>query len=148
MALIPYRKRQAGDLAGLHREVDDLFNSFFGNWPANSLEGKVWPAIDVKESNNEFIVTADVPGCKADDIDISVYGSTLTISGEKKQQQEKKEEGYYHIERSYGSFRRELTLPSEVEADKIKASCKDGVLSVTLPKSERAKAVKVKVTGQ
>ncbi|MEJ2649915.1 MAG: Hsp20/alpha crystallin family protein, partial [Sedimentisphaerales bacterium] len=75
----------------------------------------------------------------------SVYGNTLTISGEKKLKDEKKEKGYYHVESSYGSFRRELTLPTDVESDKVDATYKDGVLSITLPKAAKAKAVKVKV---
>ena len=71
----------------------------------------------------------------------------MTISGEKKLKEEKKEKGYYHVESSYGSFRRELTLPTDVDAEKIDATCKDGVLSVNLPKTARAKAIKVKVKG-
>ncbi len=77
-----------------------------------------------------------------------MQGNILTISGEKKHEEEKKEKGYYYAERSYGSFRRDLTLGSEVDASKIDAACKDGVLTIMLPKSERAKAVKVKVKGQ
>jgi HSP20 family protein len=72
----------------------------------------------------------------------------LTISGEKKQEKEQKEKGYYHIERTYGSFRRDLNLASDVDPDKIKAACKDGVLTVTLPKTEKAKPIKVKVKEQ
>ena len=89
-----------------------------------------------------------MPGCKAEDIDISLHGNMLTISGEKKQEEEKKEKGYYHIERSYGSLRRDLNLASEVDPSKIDAVCKEGVLTITVPKSEDAKPVKVKVKGQ
>jgi HSP20 family protein len=147
MALVPVHKGGGGDLARLHREMDDLFGAFFGDWPTFS-ERRVWPAIDVADSENEIVVKAEVPGCKAEDIDISVHGNTLTISGEKKAEEEKKEKGYYHLERSYGSFRRELSLPGDVDPDKIEAACKNGVLTVTLPKSEEAKAVKIKVKGQ
>jgi len=138
MALVPFYKRPGSDLAILHHEMDDLFNAFFG----------VWPALDVAENDNAFLIKAEVPGCKADDIDISVHGSTLSISGEKKKEEEKKEKGYYHLERSYGNFRREISLPTDVDAAKIDAACKDGVLTITLPKAERAKAVKVKVKEQ
>jgi HSP20 family protein len=93
------------------------------------------------------VVKAEVPGCKAEDIDISVHGNVLTISGEKKHEQERKEQGYYHIERSCGSFRRDLNLPAEIDTAGIEAECKDGVLTVTLPKTEAAKPVKVKVKG-
>jgi HSP20 family protein len=128
--------------------MDDLFGAFFGNWPTTTLERAVWPAIDVADNENEITVKAEVPGCKAEDIDISVHGNILTISGEKKQEEEKKEKGCYHLERSYGSFSRQISLPSDVETDKIDAACKNGVLTVTLPKAEKAKAIKVKVKGQ
>ena len=104
--------------------------------------------MDIGETDNAITIKAEVPGCKAEDIDISVHGNTLTVSGEKKHEEEKKEKDYYHAERSYGSFRRNLTLSAELDADEIEASCKDGVLTITLPKSEKAKAVKVKVKGQ
>ncbi len=147
MALVPVHKGGRGDLARLHHDMDDLFSTFFGDWPTFS-DRRVWPAIDIADSENEIVVKAEVPGCKAEDIDISVYGNTLTISGEKKAEEEKKEKGYYHLERSYGSFRRELRLPGDVDPDKVEASYKNGVLTIALPKSEKEKAVKVKVKGQ
>lgn len=146
MALVPFRKPRH-DLAALHTEMDDLFDSFFRGLDRPVWGYKAWPAIDVTEENDAILVRAEVPGCKAEDIDISVYGNTLTISGEKKLEEEKKEKGYYHVESSYGSFRRELTLPTDVDQDKIEAACNDGVLSVTLPKAAKAKAIKVKVKG-
>ncbi|MHC4617493.1 MAG: Hsp20/alpha crystallin family protein [Planctomycetota bacterium] len=146
MALVPIHRRGGGELARLHREMDDLFNTFFGGWP--TYEHKLWPAIDVAEDENAIVVRAEVPGCKADDVEISVHGNTLTISGEKKQEEEKKEKGCYHMERSYGSFRRDLNLPDDVDPAQVDATCKDGVLTVTLPKAEKAKAVKVKVKAE
>ncbi|MBN2457082.1 MAG: Hsp20/alpha crystallin family protein [Sedimentisphaerales bacterium] len=125
--------------------MDNLFHSFLGDWGWPALKHRRWPAIDIVENENDFVIKAEVPGCKADDIDISVHGNVLTISGEKKAEEEKKEKGYYHMERSYGSFRRDLTLSADLDSDKIEACCKDGILTVTLPKSEKAKAVKVKV---
>jgi len=137
-----------------------LFDSFFRGLDRPFFGYKTWPAIDIAETENEFVVKAEVAGCKADDIDISVHGSTLTISGEKKQEEEKKsagpwaqgrltaEKGYYHVERSYGGFRRDLNLPADIDTDKIEAECKNGILSITLPKAETAKPVKVKVKGE
>jgi len=150
MALLPVRRkeRERGSLARLHDEVDDLFRSSFEDWDWPVWSRGRWPAIDIAENENEFVVKAEVPGCEADDIDISVHGNTLTISGEKKAEEEKKEKGYYHIERSYGSFRRDFNLASDIDPEKIEATCKDGVLTITLPKSEKAKAVKVKVKGE
>jgi HSP20 family protein len=148
MALLPVRKTAGNELAGLHRRMDELFNSFFGEMPLAAYERNVWPAIDITEGDNEITVKAEVPGCNADDIDIAVHGNTVTISGEKKAEKEQKEKGYYHIERSYGSFRRQIVLPGDVEADKVEASCKNGILTLTLPKEEKAKTVKVKVKDQ
>jgi len=147
MALVPARKRGKNELARLHNEMDNLIGSFFGDWEWPAWGHVHWPAIDIAEKDNEFVVKAEIPGCKAEDIDISVHGNILTISGEKKQEEEKKEKGYYHMERSYGSFRRDLNLASEVDPAKIEATCKDGVLTITVPKSEKAKPVKVKVKG-
>ena len=147
MALIPVNRRHRNDLTRLHGEMDDLFDSFFRGLDRPFFGYKAWPAIDIAEGNDAIVVKAEVAGCKADDIDISVHGNTLTISGEKKLSEEKKEKGYYHVESTYGNFRRELTLPTDVDPAKIDAVCKDGVLSITLPKAERAKTVKVKVKG-
>ena len=147
MALVHLNKRNRNGLARLHNEMDDLFDGFFRGLDRPFAGYKTWPAIDVAEKENAIVVRAEVPGCKADDIEISVYGNTLTISGEKKLEEEKKEKGYYHVESTYGSFRRELTLPTDVDQSKVEATCKDGVLSITLPKAASAKAVKVKVKG-
>jgi len=147
MTLVPIHRMHRNNLTRLHGDIDDLFDGFFRGLERPFAGYKAWPAIDVAEQDDAIVVRAEVPGCKAQDIDISVYGNTLTISGEKKLSEEKKEKGYYHVESTYGSFRRELSLPTEVDQDKIDATCKDGVLSITLPKAEKAKAVKVKVKG-
>ncbi len=147
MALLTIHRGQRNGLARLHNEMDDLFDSFFKGLDRPYTGYKVWPSIDVAEHEDSIEIRAEVPGCKADDIDISVHGNVLTISGEKKQTEEQKEKGYYHMESTYGSFRREISLPTDIETQKIDAVCKDGVLSVNLPKAEKAKAVKVKVKG-
>ena len=148
MALVPFHRARRDSLSKLHNEMDDLFDSFFRGLDRPFAGYKAWPTIDVAEQDDAIVVRAEVPGCKAEDVDISIYGNTLTISGEKKLSEEKREKGYYHMESAYGSFRRELTLPTDVDRDKIQAVCKDGVLTVTLPKAETTKAVKVKVKGQ
>ncbi|MDT8301054.1 MAG: Hsp20/alpha crystallin family protein [Sedimentisphaerales bacterium] len=145
MTLVRFNKGHRGDLARLHGEMDDLFDGFFRGLDRPFAGYKAWPAIDVAEEEDAIVVRAEVPGCKADDIDISVHGNVLTISGEKKLSEEKKEKGYYHVESTYGSFRREVTLPTDVNQSKVDASYKDGVLSITLPKAERAKSIKVKI---
>ncbi len=145
MTLVRFNKGHRGELARLHGEMDDLFDGFFRGLDRPFAGYKAWPAIDVAEEGDTIIVRAEVPGCKAEDIDISVHGNVLTISGEKKLSEEKKEKGYYHVESTYGSFRREITLPTDVNQSKVDASYKDGVLSITLPKAEKAKSIKVKI---
>lgn len=129
--------------------MDDLFEGFFRGLdrPLSFFTERAWPAIDVAEKDDAVLVRAEVPGCTPEDIEISVYGNTLTLSGEKKESHEDKHDGYYHLESTYGSFRREIPMPAEVDADKIEAVVKNGVLSVTLPKAEKSKAVKVQVKG-
>lgn len=145
MALVPFIRKNANPLGRLHNEVDDLFDGFFRGLERPFAGYKAWPAVDVAEQDDAIVVRAEVPGCTPEEIDISVYGNTLTISGEKKETKEEKDKGYYHVESTYGNFRREITLPTDVDNAKVQATCKDGVLSITLPKAEVSKAVKVQV---
>jgi len=147
MALLAVKKRErgTGEMTRFHDEMDDLIRSFFEPWELPGGGRGRWPVMDIGEQEDCFLVKAEVPGCKAGDIDISVHGNTLTISGEKKQEKEHEEKGYYHTERIYGSFRRDLNLASDVDAEKIEAVYRDGVLTITLPKSEKTKPIKVKV---
>ena len=149
MAMVPWVRRHRSDLGTLRNEMGDLFDNFFGGLerPFAGLSQKVWPAMDVAEKDDAILVRAEIPGCKPEDVDISVYGNTLTISGEKKDSHEEEHDGFYHVESTYGSFRRDIVLPTDVDEQKIEAVCKDGILSVTLPKAEKSKAVKVKVQG-
>ncbi len=147
MALVPILRTRNNGLTRFNHEMDDLFDCFFRGLDTPFAGCKAWPAIDAIEEDNAVIIRAEVPGCKAEDIDISVFKNKLTISGEKKLAEEKKEKGYYHIETSHGSFKRELTLPADIDPKKIEAECKDGVLSITLPKAAKSKAIKVKVKG-
>jgi HSP20 family protein len=94
---------------------------------------------------NNIVVKAEVPGLEPKDIDISLTGGVLTIKGEKKQEKEEKDENYHRIERSYGTFTRSVRVPQEVQSDKIEATYKNGVLKITLPKSEEAKKKEIKI---
>lgn len=148
MAMAPLATRRHGsELTRLRNEMDELFNGFFRgmDWPWAAE--RVWPAIDVADRDDAVVVRAEVPGCKPGDIDLSIHGRTLTISGEKHETKEQKEKGYYHSESVYGSFRRDVELPAEVDQQKVEASYKDGVLSITLPKTEKTKPVKIQVKG-
>ena len=138
--------RPFGELSSLRREMDRLWENFFGERPLPRIWEREWaPSLDVSETKDNFVVKAEVPGIDAKDIDISLTGDVLTIKGEKRQEKEEKEEDYHLVESSYGSFSRSVRLPAEVESDKIKASYKNGILNITLPKSEKVKAKEVKI---
>ena len=144
--LIPWRPFR--ELEEIDRRFGDIFGqSLLPAWRLLPLEEKGWiPAIDVFEKEDKFVVKAELPGMKEDDIDVSVVGDTLTIKGEKKAETEVKEEDYYCCEHSYGSFFRSVALPSHVDVKKIEASYEEGVLEITLPKVPEVKPQKVPVT--
>jgi HSP20 family protein len=134
------------ELEEWERRFDDLFGRSLWRLP---VEERGWmPAVDVFEKEDRFVVKAELPGMKEDDIDVSVVGDTLSIKGEKKTETEIQEEGYYRCERSYGSFYRSIPLPSNVDANKIEASFEDGVLEVALPKSAKIKPKKIAVSAK
>jgi HSP20 family protein len=103
------------------------------------------PIIDVFEEKDDIVVKAELPGMEKDNIDVNLTDHRLTIKGEKKKEDEVKEENYYRAERSYGSFLRTLDLPKDVRADKVKASFKNGILEIRMPKTEEARTKEVKV---
>src|SRR6266571_7378178 len=99
--------------------------------------GRPWsPAVDIYETENELILKADLPDVKLEDIEVRVENETLTLKGERKFQKDESVRGYHRIERSYGSFTRSFSVPATVDADKVGAEFKNGVLTVTLPKKE------------
>ena len=106
------------------------------------------PAIEVFEKEDKFVVKAELPGMKEEDINVSIVGDTLTIKGERKAESEVKEEDYYCCERSYGSFSRSIAVPSNVDAKKIEASFEDGVLDISLPKVPEVKPKKIAVSAK
>jgi len=135
------------DLERMRREMDRLWDSFFEGRPGRKAEeiGEWLPSLDVSETKNDVVVKAELPGIDPKDIDISLANDVLTIKGEKRQEKEEKEENYHLVERNYGSFTRAIRLPKDVQSDKISASFKNGVLKVTLPKSEEAKKKEIKI---
>jgi HSP20 family protein len=142
--LAPWRPFR--ELERMRREMDRIWDSFFERRPARVEEAAEWfPTLDVSETKNDYVVKAELPGIDPKDIDISLTNDLLTIKGEKKQEKEEKEENYHVIERSYGSFTRSVRLPGQVQSDKINASFKNGVLRVTLPKTEEAKKKEIKI---
>jgi len=106
------------------------------------------PPVDIEENDREYILKAELPGMKKEEVKLTVEGGTLSISGERKAEKEEKDKKYHRMERSYGAFQRSFTLPEGALAEKISAEFKDGVLLVHLPKDETAKpqAIEVKVS--
>ena len=134
------------ELEKMRREMDHLWDYFFEERPVKREEIGQWlPSLDLSETKDEFVVKAEVPGIDPKNIDISLSEGMLTIKGEKKQEKEEKDENYHFVERSYGSFIRSVRLPGQVQGDKVKASYKDGVLKVALPKSEEARKKEIKI---
>ena len=127
----------------LQHEMNRLFDDFF---PSHASETGEWvPAMDVSETDDAYIVKAELPGMDPEQVDISLRGETLTLKGAKKQEKEEKTKSYHRVERSYGSFERSVILPAGVQSDKTEATFKNGVLTITLPKAEESKARTVKI---
>ena len=135
------------------REMDRKMDDFFGRrmtpwWPERWMSRDIdisSPSIDVYEEKDDIVVKAELPGMDKNDIEVNLSDSHLTLKGEKKKEEKVEEENYYRCERSYGAFMRSVDLPAAVQADKIKASFKNGILEVRVPKSEDAKAKEIKV---
>jgi HSP20 family protein len=147
--LIPWKAPR--ELEEWERHFEDLLGRFFlpaalGRLP---VEQREWaPAIEVFEKDDKFLVKAELPGIREEDIHVSAVGDTLTIRGERKAESEIKEEDYYCCERSYGSFFRSIALPSHVDKEKIEASHENGVLEISLPKIAEVKAKKIAVSSK
>src|SRR3954453_18529550 len=145
MALV--RWEPVRELNTLQSEMNRLFNTFFDSpTPSNGGGLRRWvPAMVLVETDEHFVLKADLPGLDAGDVNIEVEDNVLTISGERKVEHETSKEGFYRLERSSGEFRRSLTLPEGVDADRIAANFDKGVLEVRIPKPEQRKPRKVKI---
>ncbi|MFW5734788.1 MAG: Hsp20/alpha crystallin family protein [Oceanidesulfovibrio sp.] len=129
--------------------IADLMEDFWrGSYsPENAARTMGYPALDIAENEDQLTVTAEVPGMKPEDIDVTLERGVLTIKGEKKFEDERKGENHHRIERSYGAFQRVVQLPTEVDDEKVSANYKDGVLTLTMPKSQAAKKRKIEIGG-
>ena len=146
---VPVTYESDNPFSFLHRDMDRLFDDFFSGFdiePFGKRYSSFSPDIEVSESDKDIKVSVELPGLDEKDIDVSLTDDTLTISGEKKEEKESKEKGYYMKERSYGSFTRSIPLYTDVEADKIDAHFKKGVLTIKLPKSKKEIEAKKKIT--
>jgi len=146
---MPIRKSEEhyrSPLASLHQEIDRMFENTFNNFRMpflndQALDSKIdgallKPKVDIAVSDKEYTVTVEVPGVEEENVQLELMNGTLVIKGDKKLESEQKDKGFYRIERSYGSFQRVLTLPEDVDHEKIDAKFKNGVLTITLLRKE------------
>ncbi|MDD1605397.1 MAG: Hsp20/alpha crystallin family protein [Methylococcaceae bacterium] len=144
MAIIRYEPWSL--LSQLQKELERSHDVQSGEGSVSTAE---WaPTVDIKEENDKFIVYADIPGVKPEDIDVNMEGGVLTVKGEKKTEAKTEKEGYKRVERVYGSFYRRFSLPDSANSDAISAKCKNGVLEITIPKREAVKPKKIDVTSE
>ena len=149
MALV--RWEPVRELTSLQSEMNRLFNTFFDTPTSGSGNGggaaRRWvPSMDLVETDEHFVLRADLPGLTEADVSIELEDNVLTVAGERKAEHEDKQEGFYRMERSFGQFRRSLTLPEGVDADKIAATFDNGVLEVRIPKPEERKPRRVAIS--
>lgn len=130
----------------IQQEVNRLFDNFFGR-PAPAARGeRVWaPLVDMYETKDDLVLMAEVPGVREKDVTVSITGDLLSIKGERHFGEELKEPSVLHLERVYGKFERLVQLPMPVQADKVKATYREGVLEIRLPKAEEVKPKQIKI---
>lgn len=135
------------DLITLREKMNRLFeDTFAARGEEKDLMASTWtPSVDIYETENDVILTAEIPGIEDKGIEIKIEDSTLSIKGERKLEKETKEENYHRIERAYGTFYRSFTIPHNVDQDKIQAEHENGVLKITMPRKPELKPQKVKI---
>ena len=136
-----------GRLSDLRDEIDRLFDSPLTELTRTSQLLSGWtPALDVYEEKDSFVVKSELPGMRKEDIEVSFHDGSLSISGERKSESKHEDAEVYRAERYFGRFQRSVSLPATVNPDKVKAAYKDGVLTITLPKTEEAKPKRIDVS--
>jgi HSP20 family protein len=146
MALV--RWEPVRELNSLQQEMNRLFSTFFDSPTGNGGNGGVrrWiPAMDLVETDDHFVLTADLPGLTQEDINLEFEGDVLTLSGERKHSHQDRREGFYRLERATGTFSRSLTLPEGIDPEAVQASFDRGVLEVSIPKPEERKPRKISI---
>ena len=148
MTLVRWRKAHDpfAELSTLQKQMNRLFEDSAHGWGGGESLTRWAPAVDIYEKDDAIVISAELPGMEEKDIDVEVNEGVLTIRGEKKFDNEIKDDRYHCVERSYGAFERSFSLPATVKHDAVKATYKNGVLEVHLPRSEEAKPRKIDVS--
>lgn len=134
------------ELGDVRAEMNSLFDAFFGRPVRVGATDRIWaPVADLHETEDKLVVSAELPGVKEKEIRVTITGDLLTIRGERSEERDVKEEQYHRVERFFGKFERNIALPIPVQSDKVKASYRDGVLEIHLPKAEEVKPKEIKI---
>lgn len=161
LATTAAREREGHPLLGLRNEINRLFDDFFSGralspfhrgffdwdpfWRSDHASAATVPSVDVTEDDKAFRIAAEMPGMDEDDIEVTLSDGVLRLKGEKKEEKEERDENYYLSERRYGSFERSFRLPDSIDQDRIEANLKNGVLTITLPKTAEARMAARKI---
>jgi HSP20 family protein len=133
------------ELDSLQSDMNRLFDGFFGDRAGSGQHRRWIPAMDLVETEDHLVLRADLPGIREEDVNIEIKDGALTVSGERKSEHEEKGEGFFRVERSFGSFSRSMTLPQGIDTDAVSAQFDRGVLEVKIPKPEERKPTRVEI---
>ncbi|TWJ32994.1 Hsp20/alpha crystallin family protein [Geobacter argillaceus] len=144
MAIVKYNPFR--DLRAMQEQMNRLLDMAWNREIGEELKEGIWqPPVDIYEDENSVVIKAELPGVDQKEIDIRIEDNTLTLRGERKHSQEVKKENYHRVERFYGTFQRSFSLPHTIDQEHVKATCDQGVLTVTLPKREEKKPKQINV---
>ncbi len=134
------------DLLDIQGEMNRVFDACFGHQARPSVVDRVWaPPVDIYETKDDLVITAELPGIKEKDVHLSIVGDVLSLRGQRAPEHQVKEENYHRIERWSGNFERHIQLPIPVQPDRVRATYRDGVLEIRLPKVEEVKPREIKI---
>ena len=138
--------RSGGDIQTEMNRLFNAFDTFVGRPATGAIGERMWlPAVDVHETKDDLVLSFDIPGVTEKDVQLTITGDLLTLKGERRFEREAPKDNYHRVERLYGRFERSVQLPTTVQTDKVKASYRDGVLEVKLPKAEEIKPREIKI---
>ena len=146
--MTPWRERAARPLMQFEREMEALWDRFFGSEDWSPSDEGFAPRCDLAETDTHYEVKVDLPGMKAEDVNVELKDGMLCISGKMEEEHEERDKTFHRVERRFGEFHRSLTLPGKVSNDKVEAEFHDGVLKVTVPKAEETKPKKIEIKSE
>jgi HSP20 family protein len=146
--MLPPARSIGGELERMRQEMDRIWDRFSKELSSSTLKQDWNPSLNLAETKDSLVAELEVPGISPEDIDVSVTGETLTVTGEKKQEETREEKSYHLLERVYGKFSRSIQLPTTVDPDRVEARYQDGILLISMAKTEtvRSRRIEVKTT--